>query len=250
MSKNNNNQTILLAAAIVAIGLAFNGYAYLNSGGSGSGGSGGNLNEEIEKGIEAYIEKQQDEARKAQEEANKPQPVEGDFADDDAVFGDPDAPVTIVEFSDYECPFCKRHFTQTFPEIKKNYIDTGKVKLIFRDFPLGFHPNAEKSAMAAECVRDQLGDKGYYTYHDLLFETNDLSESSLKNLAGEAGANENTFTSCLTSGKFKDEVQKDLADGQRAGINGTPGFLINNRRISGAQPYAAFEAIIEEELKK
>lgn len=245
MSKKDNNQTIMVAAAVIAIALVFNGFAQLKG-----GGSGGDLQEEIEKGIETFIEKQQEAARQEQEAANQPQEVSGDFNDDDAVLGNPNAPVTLIEFSDYECPFCKRHFDQTMPLIKKNYIDTGKVKMIFRDFPLSFHPRAQVSAMAAECVGDELGDKAYFEYHDLLFSNApaSLTDENLKKYALQVGANEGRYNDCLSSEKFLEEVQKDLSDGQRAGITGTPGFLINNKRISGAQPYSAFEALIEEAL--
>lgn len=246
MSKNDSNQTIMLAAAIVAIALAFNGFAYLR-GGSGSGG--GDLSGEIEKGIEAYIQKQQAAAQEAQAAANKPQLVEGDFTDDDAMVGDPNAPVTMIEFSDYECPFCKRHFDQVYPQIKEKYVDTGKVKVIFRDFPLSFHPNAEPAAIAAECVGEQLGDAKYFEYHDKLFANNtNLTAANLKSWAEELGANGSSFDNCINDEATKAEVQADLADGQKAGITGTPGFLINNKRISGAQPFSAFESAIEEAL--
>ncbi len=91
--------------------------------------------------------------------------------DDDAVLGDKNAPITVIEFSDYECPFCKRHFTQVYPDIKKNYIDTGKVKLVFRDFVAvpSHDPGATLEAMAAECVKDQKGDEAYYKFHDAIF---------------------------------------------------------------------------------
>jgi protein-disulfide isomerase len=214
------------------------------------------LQVDIEMGIEAYVKKQQEEAMKAQAEANKPKFVEGDFTDDDPVLGDKNAPITLIEFSDYECPFCKRHFTQTFPQIKEKYIDTGKVKYIFRDYPLPFHdPMATQQAMAAECVREQGGDKSYFAYHDSLFENTTsngqgMEKSKLYELAEDAGVNKATFTECLDSEKYKDEVAKDIADGQKAGVNGTPAFLVNGQLISGAQSFAAFEQVIEEELKK
>src|SRR3989338_9298448 len=90
--------------------------------------------------------------------------------DDDPVLGNKDAKVTVIEFSDYECPFCKRHFDQVYPSLKKDYIDTGKVKLVYRDLPLSFHPNAQKEAEAAECSRDQGGDEMYFRYHDEMFK--------------------------------------------------------------------------------
>lgn len=91
--------------------------------------------------------------------------------DDDPVFGDKDAPVTIIEFSDYECPFCKRHFLQTFPSLKTNYIDTGKAKLVFRDFIAvsSHNPAATTEAMAAQCVKDQAGDEAYFKLHDEVY---------------------------------------------------------------------------------
>ena len=174
--------------------------------------------------------------------------------DDDAVLGDPDAPVTIIEFSDYQCAYCGRHYTQTLPLIKSEYIDTGKVKLVFRDFPLAsLHPMAIPSAEAAECVRDIAGnDEAYFEYHDIIFENqNLLSTDNLKSWAKNLGYN---IDSCLDSGKFKNEVQKDSVDAQSAGFGGTPGFLImksgakEGTPLKGAYPFSAFQQIIEAEL--
>jgi len=105
--------------------------------------------------------------------------------DDDAVLGDPNAPVTIIEFSDFQCSFCARFHSQTLPQIKSQYIDTGKVKLIYRDFPLhSIHPDAQKAAEAAECA----GDQGkYYEYHDLLFSSTAFDDASLKQYAVDLG---------------------------------------------------------------
>ncbi len=252
MHKNELKKTILLASVIVTIGLVFNGFAYLKGGSAPSG----DLGAAIEEGIEEYIQKQQVEANKAQAEANKPQVVTGDFTDDDAVLGDKDAPVTLVEWSDYECPFCKRYFTQTYPLIKEKYVDTGKVKIVFRDFPLGFHdPLATQQAIAAECAREQGGDDTYFAYHDLIFENTTsngrgMQKEKLYDLAEEVGVNRTKFTECLDSEKYKDEVQKDIADGGKAGVRGTPAFLINDQFVSGAQPFSNFEQIIEGELNK
>src|SRR3990172_7919363 len=102
--------------------------------------------------------------------------------DDDAVLGDKNAPVTIIEFSDYQCPYCGRHFSETFPQLKSEYIDTGKVKIVFRDFPLTqIHPMAQPSAEAAECVREKGGDEAYWKMHDKIFENQQvLSVDNLK----------------------------------------------------------------------
>lgn len=168
------------------------------------------------------------------------------LVDDDAVLGDDDADVTIVEFSDYECPFCGRFYSQTLPEIKKNYIDTGKVKLIYRDFPLGFHQQAQKAAEAAECAGEQ--DK-YYEMHDLLFTDGvQGGVTSFKQFASQIGLDTGKFNDCLDSGKMVSEIRKDLADGSAAGVQGTPAFFINGVEVSGAQPFQVFQQIIDGQL--
>ncbi|MFH1508762.1 MAG: DsbA family protein [bacterium] len=182
----------------------------------------------------------------------KPEAVKADVSvDDDYVLGDADAPVTMIEFSDYQCPYCERHFSQTTPEIKKNYVDTGKVKLIFRDFPLSFHPNAFPAATAANCAGEQ-GE--YWNMHDALFESQaDWTEladpnTEYKKLASNLGLNTSEFATCLESGDQEAEIEKDFKDGQVAGVKGTPAFFINGEFISGAQPYANFSAVIDKYL--
>ena len=166
--------------------------------------------------------------------------------DDDAVKGDENAPVTMIEFSDYECPFCTRFYSQTLGQIEREYIDTGKVKFVYRDFPLSFHQNAQKAAEAAECAGKQ--DK-YYEMHDLLFEKGVIGGvSSFKQYANEIGLDTAEFNSCLDSGEMASEVQKDFQDGQRAGVQGTPSFFINGKLVSGAQPFEVFKQVIEAEL--
>ncbi|MEK6889470.1 MAG: thioredoxin domain-containing protein [Nanoarchaeota archaeon] len=166
--------------------------------------------------------------------------------DDDAVLGSPDAPVTIIEFSDYQCPYCERFWSQTLPLIKEQYIDTGKVKLIYRDYPLDFHPMATPAAIASECVHELGGDSGYYKYHDKLFENQaSLSIDNMKKWAKELGYN---IDSCLDSNKYLDEVNSDMQDGSAVGVQGTPGFFINGVSVSGAQPFSVFQQIIEQEL--
>ncbi len=168
-------------------------------------------------------------------------------ADDDAVLGNKNAPVEIIEFSDYQCPFCGRHFQQTYPQIVSEYVDTGKVKIVFRDFPLdSIHPMATPAAIAAECVREQGGDEAYFEYHDKIFgNQQSLSSDNLKSWAQEIGYN---IGSCLDSQKYLDEVRKDLSDAQSAGGRGTPYFVINGKPLSGAQPYSAFKQVIDAEL--
>ena len=168
--------------------------------------------------------------------------------DDDAVLGDKNAPVTIIEFSDYECPFCSRFYDQTLPQIKSDYIDKGKVKLVYRDFPLSFHPNAQKAAEAAECAGEQ-GNEEYFKMHDKLFAQGVAGGvSTFKQFAKEIGLDTEKFNSCLDSGKMASEVQKDFNDGQSYGVQGTPAFFVNGKLISGAQPFENFKQVIDGEL--
>lgn len=183
--------------------------------------------------------------------------------DDDPILGDKNAKVTLIEFSDYECPFCKKYFTETYPQIKKDYIDTGKVKMVFRDLPLGFHQNAPKEAEAAECARKQGGDSVYFKYHDQIFTKTTsngtgLALDQLPVIAKELGLNVNKFQQCLDAGEFKDEVEKDLADASKFGASGTPTFFIGKStsngeidgiKVVGAQPYSTLKTIIDELLK-
>jgi protein-disulfide isomerase len=172
------------------------------------------------------------------------------LVDDDAVKGDADAPVTIIEWSDYQCPFCERFYSQTEGQIDEQYVKTGKVKIIYRDFPLSFHQNAQKAAEAAECAGEQ--DK-YWEMHDLLFENGQgdgtgLNTADLKKYAADLKLDTTKFDTCLDTGAMAKEVQKDFNDGQAAGIQGTPGFIVNGVPISGAQPFTAFQQVIEAQL--
>ena len=166
--------------------------------------------------------------------------------DDDAIKGDINAPVTIIEFSDFECPFCGKYVAETYPQIVKDYVDTGKVRYVFRDFPLDFHPDAQKAAEAAECA----GEQGmYWEMHDYLFANQDyLGISYLKGFAADLKLDTDKFDECLDSGAMEEEVLADLLEGQSYGVSGTPGFFINGKLISGAQPYEVFVQEIEAAL--
>ena len=179
--------------------------------------------------------------------------------DDDPMKGDPNAPITIIEFSDYECPFCKRFYENTLPLIEKNYINTGKVNFVYRDFPIqSIHPNAIPAALAAECADDQ---NSFWPFHDMIFENKGtwerLEGEKLFNEFGQyavaLGLNLEEFNSCLESNKHLDEIRNDLQDGRNYGVSGTPGFFIGNDnsgyiKVSGAKPYPIFEEILEEML--
>ena len=168
-------------------------------------------------------------------------------ADDDPAIGPEDAPVTIIEFSDFQCPYCARFQTETLPQILSNYGD--RVRFVYRDFPLvSLHANALKAAEASECADDQ---EAYWKYHDLLFQNQSaLDDASLKNYAASLGLDTAAFNQCLDSDKYMSEVQKDEQDGITAGVQGTPAFFINGVLISGAQPYSVFQAAIEAALAK
>jgi len=162
--------------------------------------------------------------------------------------GEENAPVTMIEFSDFQCPFSARHFQQVFPQIEKEYIATGKVKYYFRDFPLSFHQYAQKAAEAARCANEQ---GKFWEYHDKVFANQKaISLENLKEWAKELGLDMAKFSDCLDSGRFEQAVKEDFADGQSAGVRGTPSFFINGQMVVGAKPFERFQEVIEEELAK
>lgn len=169
--------------------------------------------------------------------------------DDDAVLGNPNAPVTMLIFGDYQCPFCKQAFDDVETRIRTEYVDTGKVKMVYRDFPLdNIHPFARKAGEAAECAEEQ---GKYWQYHDALFEKQEqIPTLDFEKLAGELGLDVKTFSTCLTTGVMADEVAKDKADGEAAAINGTPATFIGNTLIPGAYPYETYKELIDAELEK
>ena len=168
-------------------------------------------------------------------------------ADDDPAIGLQDAPVLIVEFSDFQCSYCARFATETLGQILDAYGD--QVRLVFRDFPLtSIHTHAQKAAEASQCAYEQ-GE--YWEYHDLLFQNQQaLDVDSLKAYAQQLGLDTGAFNECLDSGKYTSEVQNDLTQGQSYGVTGTPTFFINGRLLRGAKPFSDFQAMIEEELAK
>lgn len=164
---------------------------------------------------------------------------------DDPVRGPADAPITIIEYSDYQCPFCAR-VTPTLAELRKTYGD--KVRIVFKDFPLPNHPEAPKAAEAAHCA----GDQGkYWEMHDRLFANQRaLQVPALKQHAASLGLDMEAFSQCLDSGKHAARVEADLREGEALGVNSTPTLFINGRPVMGAQPLAYFKAVIDEELAR
>ena len=161
--------------------------------------------------------------------------------------GSEGAPVTIVEFSDFQCTFCKSYVDQTLPLVLSTY--GSRVRYVFWNFPISqLHPQAAKAAEAAMCA----GDQGkFWEYHDLLFQNQGaLDASSLKSYARNLGMDGGAFDSCLNSGKYTAAVQKDFDEGRADGVTGTPTFFVNGRKLVGAQPFAAFQRVIEDELTR
>ncbi|HUK52384.1 MAG TPA: thioredoxin domain-containing protein [Candidatus Binatia bacterium] len=169
--------------------------------------------------------------------------------------GKEDAPVTIIEFTDYQCPYCRRFDQSTFADLKKNYIETGKVRFLARDLPLDFHTNAQRAAEAARCA----GDQGkFWEMRGVLFTAGgELTREAILKDAQSLALNEETFTSCLDLEKHKAEIQADLADSARLRITGTPTFVIGRSgkdvlegvKVNGALPLAAFDAAIRQALR-
>lgn len=165
--------------------------------------------------------------------------------DDDYVLGSDSAPITIIEFSDYECPYCRKWHTEVFPQIREKYGD--KVRFVYRDFPLySIHPNAEPAAIAANCAGKQ--DK-YWEFNDLLFNGNkDLSPATYETYAKELGLNVDTFNTCQSEPEIKEEVTADYDYAANLGVRSTPTFFINGLAVVGAQPFEVFEQVIDMEL--
>lgn len=159
--------------------------------------------------------------------------------DDDPMMGSRDAPVTIIEFSDYECPYCKRFAKETLPQLKSMYIDMGKVRLVYRDLPLLTHePAATNEARAANCARTQKGDAGYFRFHDGIFRETKSGGSGLDldqlNKIGQLiGLDRQEFSKCYDSEQFKDEVKADFEAAKQLGVKTTPSFIVGKTTASG-----------------
>jgi len=172
------------------------------------------------------------------------------------MLGRADAPVTLVEFSDYQCPFCQRFFATTLQALKKDYVDTGKVRYVFRDFPLDqIHPQARKAAEAAHCA----GEHGkYWEMHDLLFQNQKaLAHSQLAEHARTIAVDGAKFDECLSSGRHAARVERGFTEGSAIGVQGTPSFVVGKTKaggvveglpIRGAQPLDTFRRIIDQTL--
>ena len=182
---------------------------------------------------------------------NQDSNIEISLDSSDPVLGDLNAPISIIEYSDFECPFCERAYSNTIASLKESdAFKNGEINLIYRHFPLNnIHPKAQKAAEASVCAQKQ---SKFWEYHDTLFENqNALAVDDLKSYASDLGLNQAKFDSCLDNGEAKDKVDKDLISATASGGTGTPYFIILNKEtekttsISGAVPYSQIESAIE-----
>lgn len=215
----------------------------------------GALDAAIEKGIAAYIVKQRlaAEDAKLQQQRERSKNLRPVTAERDHILGNPDAPITIIEYSDFECPFCKR-FHPTVIKLIENNKDN--VRWVYRHFPLGFHnPGAQKQAEASECVAELNGNDAFWDYsHKLYARTKSNGKgfplSNLRPLAEEIGVDGDAFSACLDSGKMTARVKEDIANGAMVGVTGTPAAFIVNKNgdaefVAGALPLAKLQSIVD-----
>jgi len=254
IKKSTYNNMIMAIIAVVAIAAFVGGYSIGTFDDSDSGLTG----EELKEILSEIKTAPTPQPAQQSPQPSAPQIFTVSF-DGEPVKGNPDAPVTVVEFSDFQCPFCLRFFEQTLPLIEENYIDTGKIKFVYKDLPLdSLHPNARSAHIAAECA-DEEGK--FWEYHDVLFQkqaewqrlaSSDL-DITLSQFAVDLGMQAASFESCMESQDIADEVNQDTLEAARYGTTGTPTFFIGTEKdgfikLVGAQPYATFQRVIDEQL--
>jgi protein-disulfide isomerase len=210
------------------------------------------------RAIRGLLERQQAGAPAAAAPAGPPpsERVSVPFGKQNFALGRADAPLVMVEYTDYECPFCRAYHVNTFDQLRRDYIDTGKLRYVSRDFPLEMHRNAPRAAAAARCGADQ--GKFWELRHTLIVNANKLEAAQLPAYALEQKLDLAKFTACLKSGRHDKAIEADMAEGRNAGISGTPTFVIGRVvkgqlegvRLVGAQPYGAFQAKLDELLKR
>jgi len=178
-----------------------------------------------------------------------PTPRPADISRQGTTLGNPDAPLTIVEYSDFLCPYCKRAALETMPQIEEEYIATGKVKLVFKHLVV-HGEEAEIAAGAAECASEQ---NAFWQYHDALFLNNErvtFNSENLKRFAQELGLDTESFGTCLDSERYVDKLAADADEARRRGVSSTPTFFVGQTKIEGAKSYAEFQKAIEDELAR
>jgi len=254
IKKSTYNNILIAIVAAVAIATFFGGYSI----GTLDDSDSGLTDEELKKILSEIKTAPTPQPTQQSPQPSAPQIFTVSF-DGEPVKGNPDAPVTVVEFSDFQCPFCSRFFEQTLPLIEENYIDTGKIKFVYKDLPLdNLHPNARSAHIAAECA-DEEGK--FWEYHDVLFQkqaewqrlaSSDL-DITLSQFAVDLGMQAANFEACMESQDIADEVNQDTLEAAQYGATGTPTFFIGTEKdgfikLVGAQPFAAFQRAIDEQL--
>jgi protein-disulfide isomerase len=168
-------------------------------------------------------------------------------ADDDPFLGPEDAPVTIIMFSDFQCVYCQKWYTQTLQPLLVNY--PNQIRFVYRDFPLSsIHPAATTTAEAANCAGDQ--NKFWEFFNEVFTSTESLGDQAIQNHAVAIGLNMDSFNQCLSSHKYQAEVEADFTYAANLGVQSTPTFFVNGLAVVGAQPYSVFSSIVEKELGK
>ncbi len=210
----------------------------------------------IERGIHNHIQKQQQAAQQAQMQQQRDQAKNLRPVDEtrDHIFGDVNAPITLVEYSDFECPFCKRFHPTVVSLLEKN---KGTVRWVYRHFPLGFHnPGAQKQAEASECVAKIAGNDAFWEYSDQIYKRTKSNGKGfpldkLLPLAVEVGVDGEAFSKCYESGEMTARVKEEIANGESSGVSGTPAAFMSNKKgdvrvVSGALPLQQFQAIVDQ----
>lgn len=250
VNKSTYNKLIMLIVSVAIISAFLGGYVI-----------GGETAEPKEVIIRETVQDLQQQPRQTQQEQFGPQIIRDISVDDDPMKGNPEASITIVEFSDFQCPFCAKFHETTLPLLEQNYISTGKVNFVYRDFPIqSIHPNAIPAALTSECADDQ---GKFWEMHDMIFESQGIwqglevlqSVSIFKQYAADLGLDADEFDLCVDSGKHLDEIRNDLDDGRNYGVTGTPGFFVGNEKVGftkliGAQPFSSFQKVIDSQLSR
>jgi protein-disulfide isomerase len=253
LSKNKLVAAVLGGAILLSGALVFLAVSL-----GGNNGGGGSFAEQIAEYERSQQNKQQlqqeDQMRLAEKQAKNVKPI----SKEDHVLGEKKAKISIFEYSDFECPFCK-----SFAPTSKQAVEmfNGDVNLVFRHFPLEFHePHATDAALASECAADLGGNDAFWKFHDVYFEkttsNKGIEKSAVYAIAQDIGVSESKFKSCIDSQKFIEKVRGDMAEGAQSGVTGTPGNILRNNDtkdvifLPGAYPIESFEAAIKELLSK
>jgi len=238
--ENPSRPNFLIPISIIIVGLLIGGAIIVSSGNFNIG------NKIVSAKQTAQVLQDSNPNSNAPAQSSQPKGVVTfDITETSHIRGNINAPITLVEFSDFECPFCEKIYP-TLNKILNDYQD--KVKLVYKYFPLSFHPNAQKAAEAAECAAEQ---GKFWEYHDKLFtyQASGFSLDKFKQWAKDLGLNSAQFNGCLDSGKYASKVQTDFQEGQQKGVSGTPATFVNGQLVIGAQPYEVFKQIIDNLLK-